>query len=111
MYLDGVVREECIVRQPYSIKLSAILSSVQYEQAHSESRGPGGAMRNGWGCDISGFHVRKRLPALPASGVKNPAPEAIGTDLACASSGGSRFTGGGRGGNISSISGIDPAKA
>ena len=67
-------------------------------------------MRNGWGCDISGFHVRNRLPALPASGVKNPAPEATGIDLACASSGGRRFTGGGREGNISSISGIDPAK-
>jgi len=43
-----------------------------------ESRGPG-AIRNGCGCNISGFHERKRLPPLPVSGVKNPAPVATGT--------------------------------
>jgi hypothetical protein len=57
---------------------------------------------------MSGFQVRYRLPALPVSGVKKPAPVAIGTALACASSVGARLTGRGRGGNSSSISGIDP---
>lgn len=57
---------------------------------------------------MSGFQVRNRLPALPVSGVKNPAPVAMGTGLACTSSVGARLTGGGRGGNSSSISGIDP---
>jgi hypothetical protein len=58
---------------------------------------------------MSGFQVRNKLPALPVSGVKNPAPVAIGTVLACASSVGARLTGRGRGGKSSSISGIDPA--
>jgi len=58
---------------------------------------------------MSGFQVRNKLPALPVSGVKNPAPVAIGTVFVCASSGSARLTGRGRGGNSSSISGIDPA--
>ena len=57
---------------------------------------------------MSGFHVRNRLPPLPASGVKNPAPVATGTDLGWTSSGGVRLMGGGRGGKISSISGAAP---
>ena len=74
-----------------------------------ESRGPGGgAIRNGCGGLISGFHVQKRFPPFPASGVKKPAPVATGTAFAAASSGGARFVGMGFGGNISSISGAVP---
>jgi hypothetical protein len=57
---------------------------------------------------MSGFQVRKRLPPLPMSGVKKPVPVAVGTVFVWESSVGVRLTGGGRGGNISSISGIDP---
>jgi hypothetical protein len=42
------------------------------------------------------------------SGVKKPVPVAVGTVFVWESSVGVRLTGGGRGGNISSISGIDP---
>jgi hypothetical protein len=65
-------------------------------------------MRNGCGCVISGFHVRNRLPPLPVSGVKNPAPVATGTGFTWTSSGGVRLIGAGRGGKISSISGAAP---
>lgn len=65
--------------------------------------GGGGAIRNGFGLI---FRSQNRLP----SGVKKPAPVVVGTEgLGCASSGGFRLIGGGRGGNISSISGIEPS--
>ena len=75
-----------------------------------ESRSPaGGSIRKGCGCGGSAFHPRNRFPVFPVSGVKNPAPVATGTGFPCESSGGARLTGVGRGGNSSSISGIDPS--
>ena len=56
---------------------------------------------------MSGFQ-RNKLPPLPDSGVKNPAPDAIGADFSCKSSAGDCLTGSGRGGNSSSISGTSP---
>ncbi len=52
------------------------------------------------------MNERKRLPPFPVSGVKNPAPVAIGFNGT--SSGGALFTGNGRGGKSSSISGVGP---
>ena len=74
-----------------------------------ESRGRGGPILNGCGAGTSGFQPRNTFPALPVSGVKNPAPVAVGTCLlggissACV-----LLLGAGRDGNSSSISGIDP---
>lgn len=67
----------------------------------------GGPILKSWGGGISGFRVLNRLPAFPVSGVKNPAPVAIGTGFGGGSSGGVRLTGAGRGGNRVSISGIE----
>jgi hypothetical protein len=74
-----------------------------------ESRGrPGGPILNGCGAGGSGFSPRNKFPVLPVSGVKNPAPVAVGTCFVGAPSKFFRLLGGGRGGNSTSISGIDP---
>lgn len=76
-----------------------------------ESRGPKRPIRTGSTSTGAGF--RKRFPAFPLSGVKRPAPVAVGTGGSLAfvvscSSGEVRLIGGGREGNNSSISGTDP---
>ena len=40
----------------------------------------GGAMRNAWSVGGSGLSPRNRFPAFPVSGVKKPAPVAVGTE-------------------------------
>jgi hypothetical protein len=71
-------------------------------------------MRTGGG--LSGSGLRNKFPELPVSGVKKPAPVAVGRGGCAAvfvvsgSSGEVRLIGGGREGNNSSISGTDPVK-
>jgi hypothetical protein len=76
-----------------------------------ESRGPNRPIRTGSASTGAGF--RNRLPAFPVSGVKRPAPVAVGIEgcvvfVVSCSSGEVRLIGGGREGNSSSISGTDP---
>ena len=83
--------------------------------AHIESRGPNRPIRTGSASTGAGF--RNRFPAFPVSGVKRPAPVAVGIGGCCVgfvvscSSGEVRLIGGGREGNNSSISGTDPKNA
>ena len=87
---------------------SGRVTKIKGKYHYIESRSPaGGSIRNG--CGGSAFHARNRFPAFPVSGVKNPTPVATGTGFPCESSGGARLMGVGRGGNSSSISGIDPS--
>jgi hypothetical protein len=70
-------------------------------------------MRTGGG--LTGSGLRNKFPELPVSGVKKPAPVAVGRGgsavfVVSCSSGEVRLIGGGREGNNSSISGTDPAK-
>ena len=81
--------------------------------AHIESRGPNRPIRTGSASTGAGF--RNRFPAFPVSGVKRPAPVAVGTGgcvvfVVSCSSGEVRLIGGGREGNNSSISGTNPKK-
>jgi len=67
------------------------------------------------GSALAGSGLRNRFPMLPVSGVKKPAPVAVGRGgcvvlVVSCSSGEVRLIGGGREGNRSSISGTDPAK-
>ncbi len=78
--------------------------SVLDAKTHIESRGPAKAL-----ILISGFQPRNRLPPLPASGVKNPAPVATGmNDLLGPASPDFWRTGAGREGNKVSIGGMSP---
>lgn len=98
--IEGIIRDSGMVSER---------QNTLDHNTHIESLGPsGGTIRKGCVCAISGFQPRNRLPALPVSGVKKPAPVASGTALAICSSGGARLTGGGLGGKMSSTSGIDP---
>jgi hypothetical protein len=79
-----------------------------------ESRGPNRPIRTGSASTCAGF--RNRFPAFPVSGVKRPAPVAVGTGgcvvfVVSWSSGEVRLIGGGREGNNSSISGTAPEEA
>ena len=81
--------------------------------SHIESRGPNFPIRTG--SALTGSGLRNKFPVLPVSGVKKPAPVAVGIGgcvgfvISC-SSGEVRLIGGGREGNNSSISGTDPAQ-